>query len=73
MYYDTDALGLAANQVILRRRTGGEDDGWHVKLPKSSGERLEVHHPLGRSFRKVPIQWCGRSGSTSATTNSSRS
>ncbi|TCO13915.1 CHAD domain-containing protein [Kribbella steppae] len=55
VYYDTEALDLAANKVTLRRRSGGEDDGWHVKFPKSSGERLEVHHPLGRVVRKVPI------------------
>ncbi|WP_432886448.1 CHAD domain-containing protein [Kribbella sp. CA-245084] len=55
VYYDTAALDLAANKVTLRRRTGGEDDGWHVKFPVSSGERLEVHHPLGRSVRTVPI------------------
>ncbi|MEU4603248.1 CYTH and CHAD domain-containing protein [Kribbella sp. NPDC023972] len=54
VYYDTEALSLAANKVTLRRRTGGEDDGWHVKLPVSSGERLEVRHPLGRSTQKVP-------------------
>ncbi|MER7245992.1 CYTH and CHAD domain-containing protein [Kribbella sp. NPDC000426] len=55
VYYDTADLDLAANKVTLRRRTGGEDDGWHVKFPVSSGERLEVHHPLGRSVRSVPI------------------
>jgi CHAD domain-containing protein len=55
VYYDTADLDLAAHKVTLRRRTGGEDDGWHVKFPVSSGERLEVHHPLGRSARSVPI------------------
>ncbi|HWD82447.1 MAG TPA: CYTH and CHAD domain-containing protein, partial [Kribbella sp.] len=55
VYYDTADLELAARKVTLRRRTGGEDDGWHVKFPVSSGERLEVHHPLGRSDRGVPI------------------
>ncbi|MFI7060604.1 CHAD domain-containing protein [Kribbella sp. NPDC050124] len=55
VYYDTDELDLAANKVTLRRRTGGDDDGWHVKFPVSSGERLEVRHPLGRSTRVVPI------------------
>lgn len=54
VYYDTVDLDLAAHKVTLRRRTGGEDDGWHVKFPGASG-RLEVHHPLGRSVRKVPI------------------
>ncbi|TDD57121.1 CYTH and CHAD domain-containing protein [Kribbella antibiotica] len=55
VYFDTEALVLAANKVTLRRRTGGEDDGWHVKFPKSSGARLEVQFPLGRAVRKVPI------------------
>jgi CHAD domain-containing protein len=56
VYYDTPALDLAANKVTLRRRTGGEDDGWHVKFPVSSGERLEVHHPLGQSVGSVPTE-----------------
>jgi len=55
VYYDTPGLDLAANKVTLRRRTGGVDDGWHVKFPVSSGQRLEVHFPLGRSTRSVPI------------------
>jgi CHAD domain-containing protein len=56
VYFDTADLDLAANKVTLRRRTGGEDDGWHVKLPGSGAGRLEIHHPLGRAVRKVPIQ-----------------
>ena len=56
VYYDTATLDLAANKVTLRRRTGGEDDGWHVKLMVSSGARLEVRHPLGRSTGKVPVE-----------------
>ncbi|WP_020389044.1 CYTH and CHAD domain-containing protein [Kribbella catacumbae] len=56
VYFDTAGLDLAAAKVTLRRRTGGEDDGWHVKLPVSSGERLEIQHPLGRAVRKVPLQ-----------------
>jgi CHAD domain-containing protein len=55
VYYDTADLDLAARKVTLRRRTGGEDDGWHVKFPVSSGGRLEVRHPLGRSARTVPV------------------
>ncbi|WBQ04870.1 CYTH and CHAD domain-containing protein [Kribbella sp. CA-293567] len=56
VYFDTVALDLAAAKVTLRRRTGGEDDGWHVKLPVSSGERLEIQHPLSKSVHKVPLQ-----------------
>jgi CHAD domain-containing protein len=56
VYFDTADLALAANRVTLRRRIGGEDDGWHVKLPGSGSGRLEIRHPLGRAVRKVPIQ-----------------
>jgi CHAD domain-containing protein len=55
VYYDTADLDLAAHKVTLRRRIGGEDDGWHIKFPAASGARLEVHHPLGRSARTVPV------------------
>ncbi|MDX2969161.1 CYTH and CHAD domain-containing protein [Kribbella solani] len=53
-YYDTAELDLAANKVTLRRRTGGEDDGWHVKFPGTSGGRLEVRHPLDESAGGAP-------------------
>ncbi|GAA1535161.1 CYTH and CHAD domain-containing protein [Kribbella lupini] len=55
VYFDTADLRLAQNKVTLRRRTGGEDDGWHIKLPAARG-RMEIQHPLGRAVRKVPIQ-----------------
>ncbi len=32
-YYDTDALDLLRSRMTLRRRTGGADAGWHLKLP----------------------------------------
>jgi CHAD domain-containing protein len=32
-YYDTPDLRLAREGITLRRRTGGSDDGWHLKLP----------------------------------------
>lgn len=46
-YYDTADLRLARNRITLRRRTGGGDDGWHLKLP-DAGEatRDEVQLPL---------------------------
>ncbi|MCZ0972405.1 CYTH domain-containing protein [Streptomyces albulus] len=32
-YYDTADQRLAADRLTLRRRTGGPDAGWHLKLP----------------------------------------
>jgi CHAD domain-containing protein len=56
VYFDTADFDLAAAAVTLRRRTGGEDDGWHLKLPVAKGERLEIRHPLGRSDEGVPLE-----------------
>ena len=33
VYYDTPGLDLAARHITLRRRTGGTDASWHLKLP----------------------------------------
>ncbi|MFC8762275.1 CHAD domain-containing protein [Streptomyces sp. NPDC057193] len=46
VYYDTPDLRLAADALTLRRRTGGDDAGWHVKFPVTSGIRDEVRAPL---------------------------
>lgn len=62
VYFDTHGHVLAARGVTLRRRTGGRDAGWHLKLPpegpgseggggKSGSEpqrRRELHAPLGQ-------------------------
>jgi CHAD domain-containing protein len=53
-YHDTADLRLARAKVTLRRRTGGTDAGWHVKLPASAGARRELHSPLGRATKTVP-------------------
>jgi CHAD domain-containing protein len=53
-YFDTADLRLAARSVTLRRRTGGEDAGWHLKLPVAEGVRDEVRLPLGRAVRTPP-------------------
>lgn len=52
-YYDTSGLALTRASITLRRRTGGEDAGWHLKLPSVDG-RLEVQLPLARGTRTVP-------------------
>lgn len=46
VYYDTHDHRLAADGVTLRRRTGGEDAGWHLKLPVAPGVRDEIRAPL---------------------------
>ncbi|MFK4595790.1 CYTH and CHAD domain-containing protein [Streptomyces pristinaespiralis] len=46
VYYDTADLRLAASSVTLRRRTGGADAGWHLKLPVAPGVRDEIAAPL---------------------------
>jgi CHAD domain-containing protein len=46
VYFDTPERHLAARRVTLRRRTGGTDAGWHLKLPAGPDARTEVHAPL---------------------------
>lgn len=46
VYYDTADLRLAAASITLRRRTGGADEGWHLKLPVAPGVRDEISAPL---------------------------
>jgi len=53
-YFDTAELDLAAAAVTLRRRTGGADAGWHLKLPGDGHERLELRLPLQRSVKTPP-------------------
>ena len=53
-YFDTADTQLARHGITLRRRTGGEDAGWHLKLPAGQDERTEVRLPLGRATSKVP-------------------
>ena len=55
-YFDTADLRLAGARITLRRRTGGTDAGWHLKLPKSAGTRREMREPLGDSETAVPAQ-----------------
>lgn len=45
-YFDTDTLVLSRAKITLRRRTGGSDDGWHIKLPAQAGARTELQAPL---------------------------
>jgi len=46
VYFDTPGRDLAAHRITLRRRTGGADAGWHLKLPAGPSARTEVRAPL---------------------------
>lgn len=54
VYHDTADLRLLRTPATLRRRTGGPDAGWHVKLPVGDSVRRELHFPLGRAGRTPP-------------------
>lgn len=53
-YLDTANLDLARHRTSLRRRTGGVDAGWHLKLGIDAERRTELHHPLGEPGESVP-------------------
>jgi len=55
-YFDTADLRLARAGITLRRRTGGLDEGWHLKLPVGPEERTEMRLPLATSESVVPDQ-----------------
>jgi CHAD domain-containing protein len=54
VYFDTPGHDLAAHHITLRRRTGGADAGWHLKLPAGPDVRTEVQAPLGDGADAVP-------------------
>ena len=58
-YYDTADLTLARARTTLRRRTGGRDAGWHLKLPVGRDTREEVHKPGRGGGTTVPREMAG--------------
>src|SRR3954452_23349135 len=47
-YYDVPGMPLLRAGVTLRRREGGADEGWHLKLPRNDVQgRTELHERLG--------------------------
>ena len=56
-YYDTDDLRLIRAGITLRRRRGGDDAGWHLKLPVGAATRREIQVPLGRGGGECPVSW----------------
>ncbi|MEU6841306.1 CYTH and CHAD domain-containing protein [Streptomyces sp. NPDC046716] len=55
VYYDTADQRLAADNITLRRRTGGDDAGWHLKIPVALGEgvRDEIRAPLSAQLPRA--------------------
>ncbi len=53
-YFDTDDLRLARSKVSLRRREGGSDEGWHLKLPVRAETREELTLSLEGRPADVP-------------------
>ena len=57
-YYDTSNLNLLRWGITLRHRTGGGDDGWHMKVPtapsagSSSRDEIRIDKPAGA----VPVE-----------------
>ncbi|GAA3610269.1 CYTH and CHAD domain-containing protein [Kineosporia mesophila] len=63
-YLDSEDFRLIRGGTTLRRRTGGNDAGWHLKLKQpvkgtDADSRLEIHKPLGRGVRTVPASLLG--------------
>ncbi|MEU5953807.1 CYTH and CHAD domain-containing protein [Streptomyces sp. NPDC047525] len=58
VYHDTTDQLLLSDSITLRRRTGGDDEGWHLKLPVSlaQGVRDEIRAPLSDA---VPPELAG--------------
>lgn len=55
IYFDTADFLLAQNRTALRRRSGGDDAGWHIKRVVAEG-RTELHWPLGDNSEVVPAE-----------------
>lgn len=57
VYFDTDDRRLARSGIILRRRVGGRDAGWHLKLPDDGPNvRTEIRLPLSTREDTVPSE-----------------
>lgn len=55
-YYDTSQLHLVRSGITLRRRSGGQDAGWTLKVPATQDARHELTVALGPDDEPVPGQ-----------------
>ncbi|MCW3814617.1 CYTH and CHAD domain-containing protein [Micromonospora sp. DR5-3] len=56
VYLDTADLRLARGGFALRRRTGGHDAGWHLKVGATGGPRTEYQFPAGPEDTDPPAE-----------------
>lgn len=56
VYLDTADLRLARSGFALRRRTGGHDAGWHLKVGAAGGDRTEYQFPAGAADSDPPAE-----------------
>lgn len=54
VYFDTPDGALASARTTLRRRTGGKDEGWHLKTPEGTDGRREDRLPFGGPSDEAP-------------------
>lgn len=54
VYFDTADLDLAGAGITLRRRGGGTDSGWHLKLPAGEDSRDEIRVDLAPAEADQP-------------------
>jgi CHAD domain-containing protein len=58
-YFDTGDLRLIRSGLTLRRRRGGADEGWTLKLPVNGDSRDELWLPLRERDSAVPAELAG--------------
>jgi CHAD domain-containing protein len=58
-YFDTDDLRLIRHGTTFRRRTGGTDAGWTLKLPAPESGRDEFQQPIRADRDEIPADLAG--------------
>ncbi|MFD9666597.1 CHAD domain-containing protein [Rhodococcus sp. NPDC059968] len=56
VYYDTGDHDLFRHHVTLRRRSGGSDAGWHLKVPAEKA-RTEIQLPPDDNGDSIPAEF----------------
>ena len=70
VYYDTEAFDLARAGITLRRRSGGADAGWHLKIPEErQGVRAELRLPASAGASSNRTGGSNRANSNGAVSN----